>query len=201
MAKFSFLALASALAATANAAAPVAKRTIKLGNRKLRRGDAGTEALLKKARPYKKANKNAKKTARRRLDGDEEEFEIDGTYSLQFAECIDVKTYDEDLFDEDIVSYVQAGQIVAAKSYVLFHVCTDDTCYLDAEDDLYLVDLPTYLTNVATFHANKRNDYCEQCNEFEDYCNPEEEEEEEEEADEEADEEEGEEEDEGMCPA
>merc|ERR1711966_615425 len=74
-----------------------------------------------------------------------------------------------------------AGQVVSAKSYVLFHVCTDDTCYLDAEDDLYLVDLPTYLVNVATYHANKRNDYCEQCNEFDEYCNPEEEEEEEEE--------------------
>ena len=153
-------------------------RTIKHGDRKLRRGDAATEALRKKARPDKKAH-GAKKTGARRLDGEEEEFKIDVTYSLEFSECIDVKTYDEDLFDEDIVAYAQAGQIVAAKSYVLFHVCTDDTCYLDAEDDLYLVDLPTYLTNVATYHANKRTDYCEQCNQFEDYCNPEEEEEEE----------------------
>ena len=189
MAKFSFVALATVLAATANAAAPVAKKTIKLGNRKLRRGDAGTEALLKKARPYKKGG--AKKVARR-LEGDEEEeFAIDGSYSLQFSECIDVKAYDADLFDEDIVGYVEKGSIVAAQSYVLFHVCTDDTCYLDAEDDLYLVDLPTYLTNVATYHANKRTDFCEACNEFEDYCNPQEEEEAEE-AEEEEEEEEGE---------
>merc|ERR1711966_519197 len=84
-----------------------------------------------------------------------------------------------------------AGQVVSAKSYVLFHVCTDDTCYLDAEDDLYLVDLPTCLVNVATYHANKRNDYCEQCNEFDEYCNPEEEEEDEEEEGGEEEDEEG----------
>jgi len=195
MARFSFLALASVLAITANAGSPVVKKNIQLGNHQLRRGDPGTEALLKKARPYNKKT-TAKRASRRRLDGEEEEFEIDGSYSLQFSECVDIKTYDEDLFDEDIVDYVQAGQVVSSKSYVLFHVCTDDTCYLDAEDDLYLVDLPTYLVNVATYHANKRNDYCEQCNEFEDYCNPEEEEEDEEEEGEDEGEEESEDEDE-----
>jgi len=185
MVKLSFVALASALAAVSTDAAsrPVAKKHIKLGNRNLRRGDAATEALLKKATPYKGKRTGAKKVGRR---AEEEEFEIDGTYSLQFSECVDIKTMDEDLFDEDIVSYVQAGKIVAAKSYVLFHVC-HNTCYLDAEDDLYLVDLPTYLTNVAQYHANKRNDYCEQCERLEEVCNPEEEEVEEEEAAEEED--------------
>lgn len=193
MVHFSFLALASALAtvSAANTTGRTVTKTIKLGDRNLRRGDAATEALLKKATPYK-----GKKT-KRRLDGEEEEFEIDGSYSLQFSECIDVKTVDEDLFDEDIVGYVQSGQIVAAKSYVLFHVCTDDTCYLEGEDDLYLVDLPTYLTNVAQYHANKRNDFCEQCNEFDEYCNPEEEEVEEEEEEAEEDEAEEDEEEEG----
>lgn len=202
MVKFSFLALASAVATVSAAKSGPVKKHINLGNRNLRRGDAATEALLKKATPYK-GKRGAKKIANRRAeeDAEEEEFEITGAYSLQFSECIDIKTVDEDLFDEDIVGYVQSGQIVAAKSYVLFHVCQDDTCYIDAEDDLYLVDLPTYLTNIAQYHANKRNDFCEQCERFDEYCNPEEEEEEaaEEEAeDEEAEgEEDAEEEDEG----
>ena len=170
MVKFSFLALASALA-TASAAGTVQKKTIKLGERNLRRGDPATEALLKKAVPYKKGS-GARKVSQRRAE--ENEFEITGQYNLQFSECIDIKTYDEDLFDEDLVAYAQSGQIVAAKSYVLFHVCTDETCYLDGEDDLYMVDLGTYLTNVASYHANKRNDYCEQCERFDEYCNPEE---------------------------
>jgi len=176
MLKFSFLALASALA-TVNAHRAVHK-TIKLGNRNLRRGDPATEALLKKARPYKEntANASATTTTRRRLDGDEVEF--DGSYSLKFSQCIDAKTYDEDLFDEDLVSYVQAGQVVSAKSYVLFHVCQGDDCYYESEDDIYMVDLASYMTNVATYHANKRYDYCGACEEFQDYCEAEEEEEE-----------------------
>ena len=163
MVKFSFLALAAAASAAA-AASPAVKRTIKLGNRNLRRGDAGTEALLKKAVKY---NKKSVASARRGLD---EEFEIDGTYNLKFSECVDVKTYNEDLFDEDLVAYVQEGQVVSSSSYVLFHVCQSDDCYYESDDDLYIVDLPTYLENVATYHANKRTDYCEMCEEFEEYC-------------------------------
>eukprot|EP00584_Thalassiosira_punctigera_P011102 CAMPEP_0172529108 /NCGR_PEP_ID=MMETSP1067-20121228/3256_1 /TAXON_ID=265564 ORGANISM="Thalassiosira punctigera, Strain Tpunct2005C2" /NCGR_SAMPLE_ID=MMETSP1067 /ASSEMBLY_ACC=CAM_ASM_000444 /LENGTH=563 /DNA_ID=CAMNT_0013313103 /DNA_START=68 /DNA_END=1759 /DNA_ORIENTATION=- len=169
MVKFAFVALASVLATSANAGNSRAvrrKKTFKLGNRKLRRGDPATDALLNKARPYKR-NAAAKNVSRaRRLD----DFEIDGSYNLKFSECVEIKTYDEDLFNEDLVDYVQAGQIVQASSYVLFHVCQGDDCYYDAEDDIYIVDLPTYLTNVATYHANKRNDYCDACEEFEDYC-------------------------------
>ena len=123
---------------------------------------------------------------RSHLDG--EDFEIDGSYNLKFSQCVDLKTYDEDLFDEDLVDYVQAGQVVSTASYVLFHVCQGDDCYYEAEDDLYVIDLATYLTNVATYHANKRNDYCEQCEDFDDYCNAEEDEEDEEDEDEDEDE-------------
>ncbi|EJK63756.1 hypothetical protein THAOC_15568, partial [Thalassiosira oceanica] len=169
MVKFSFIALASALAASSASAGTATKKTIKLGRRNLRRGDPATKALLKNAAPYKKGG--AKKVHRRAEDAAEDEaedeaedagFEITGSYSLEFSQCIDVKTYNEDLFDEDIIGYAKAGQVVSTKSYVLFHICTDDTCYLDAEDDLYMVDLATYLANIATYHANKRIDFCEQ---------------------------------------
>lgn len=190
MVKFSFFALAGALAAADAASAP--GKIVKVGDRNLRRGDPATEALMKKAVPYKKSG--AKKVGRR-AEEEAEEFEIDGTYSLQFSECRDVRTVDEDLFDEDIVGYVESGKLVAAKSYVVFHVCQENVdCYLDSSDNLYMVDLGTYLSSVAKYHANKRNDFCEACKEFEETCNPEEEEEEEaeEEADAEGEEEEGE---------
>ncbi|KAL9188615.1 hypothetical protein ACHAXT_006993 [Thalassiosira profunda] len=198
MAKFTLLALASAVAA-ASAAAPATK-TVKLGNRMLRRGDPGTDALLKKARPYNKAGAN------RRLEGDGE-FEMDGTYNLKFSQCIDVKVRsfyqmlvlavvsDDNLFDDEVVAYAQAGQVVAVKNFVLFHVCKGDDCFYDQGDyDVFIVDLPTYLANIATYQSNKRVDYCEKCNEFEDFCNAEDEEaaEAEEDAEEEEQEEENE---------
>eukprot|EP00984_Skeletonema_dohrnii_P029076 scaffold19423_cov78-Skeletonema_dohrnii-CCMP3373.AAC.1 len=66
--KFSLVALAGAVA-SANASV----KNIKLGNRKLRRGDV-TEALLKNAVPFKT----------RRLDGGDEANEVDGSYSISF---------------------------------------------------------------------------------------------------------------------
>jgi len=124
-----------------------------------------TKALLKRARPYQG----------RRL----EQEEIDGSYSLKFSQCVEVKTANEDLFDENIIDYVKAGQVVSAKSYVLFHLCQGSYCYYDSDDDLYIVDLPTYLASIGPYHANKRLDYCEQCERFDDYCNAEEDEDEE----------------------
>ena len=165
MVKFSLIALSGALA-SANAGSN--RRIVKLGNRQLRRGEPTTEALLQRARPYKKSGNTS-----RRLEGD---FEIDGSYSIKFSQCVDIKTVDENLFDENLISYVQAGQVVSTKSYVLFHVCQNNNCYYESDDDLYIVDLPTYLSNVAMYYANQRTNYCEACNEFQDYCNPEEEE-------------------------
>jgi len=186
MVKFSLLALAAAIttaSASNSAAAPTLnKKTIKLGNRKLRRGDATTEALLKKAVPYKK-------NGARRLEEDNQ-FEITSAHAIEFSQCIDVVTKDEDMFDEDIVQYVESGAIIAAKSYVTFHVCKkDSTCYLDSQDDLFIIDLPSYVTAVAAHYANEKQDYCNSCEELDEYCNPEEEEEE---AQEDAEQDEGE---------
>ncbi|KAL7547236.1 hypothetical protein ACHAWF_010551 [Thalassiosira exigua] len=99
---------------------------------------------------------------RRRLD----EFEVDGSYSLKFSQCVDLKLMDEDLFDDEFVSYTKAGQIVSTKSYVLFHVCQDNDCYYESEDDLYLVDLSTYAGNVASAFAASRNAYCDSCDTY-----------------------------------
>lgn len=33
-----------------------------------------------------------------------------------------------------------------------------------------MVDLPTYLMNVAQYHATKRSNYCGACMELEEYC-------------------------------
>lgn len=165
MVKFSIVILASIIAA---ARGGTVHKTMNLNNLKFRRGDPDTEALLKKVRPY---------FAGRRL---QEEVAFDGSYNLKFSRCVDVKTYNELLFDgEDIIEDVKAGDVAAVKSYVLFHVCQSATCDYDAEDDLYVIDLPTYLKGVAQYHANKRNDYCTECEMFADTCNPASEEEEE----------------------
>ncbi|KAL7526105.1 hypothetical protein ACHAXR_001319, partial [Thalassiosira sp. AJA248-18] len=140
---------------------------------------ASAEALLQKARPYRKAagggdaSSSTSPTSRhhhhnhhhhrRRLD---ENYAFDGSYSLKFSQCIDMKLLDQDLFDEDVIEYTEAGQITSTASYALFHICQNDDCYYESEDDLYIVDLATYVKNVAGYHANVKSSYCDACDAY-----------------------------------
>ena len=192
---FSLFALASVLASTASAAtSPIRRKTIKLDNnqRTLRRGEPSTEALLKVARPY---SNGASSSRNRRLDG--EELNIDGSYSLKFNQCAELKTKDEEMFeDENMIAYVQSGQIASTASYVLFHICESSSdCYYDTDGDVYMVSLADWLTYISQSHASKRTDYCNACNEFADYCTQDAEEQQAEEDEEEDDRDEEEEED------
>jgi len=157
--KFPLIALAGALA-SANASV----KNIKLGGaRQLRRGDPTTEALLQKAVPFKKTT--------RQLE-DANENQVDGSYSISFGKCVDIKTKSDDLFNENIVDQVQSGNALSLKSYVLFYACKDSTGYGCSENgsDVYMVDLPTYLSVVGMKQANQRSDYCEQCERNQEYC-------------------------------
>lgn len=149
--KFSIFIIAGVLA-SANASV-----NIKFGNRQLRRG-VRTETLLKNAVPFKT----------RRLDG---EAEIDGSYSLSFGKCVDIKTKSEDLFNGNFIDQVQNGNALSLKSYVLFYACQDAYGYGCSEDNsnVYMIDLPTYLSIVGTKEAYQRNEYCEICEENLDY--------------------------------
>ena len=140
------------------ASANASSKNLKFGNHQLRRGIGSEVTLLKNAVPFKT----------RRLDGgDEDGAEIDGSYSISFGKCVDIKTKSEDLFNGNFVDEVQNGNVLSMKSYVLFYACQDAYGYGCSEDgsDVYMVDLPTYLSVVGTKKAYERNDYCGKCEE------------------------------------
>ena len=150
MIKFSATSLPIILAAATGVNAQI--RTLTKPNRHEVAG-----SLMKHAKPYH----NAK---HRRLQ--EDEMAINATYSIQFSSCLDIKTYDANLFDEDIIQYVKSGRVVSTKSYVLFYACEDEC----DDDDLYIVDLPTYLTSIVEYKAEEMENYCRACEEAEDIC-------------------------------
>jgi hypothetical protein len=161
MVKFPPVVLATILAAApSSATAEGVRNTITLWNHHLRQGHPSTATLLKRTHPYK----TAEQRKRNLQDG------IDGSYNVKFSHCLDIKTYDENLFDDKIVQYVQAGQVISTKSFVLFHACQGNNCYYEAEDDLYIVDLPTYLATAAVYHAEERMNFCEACDHFVNQC-------------------------------
>ena len=127
---------------------------------------AQIKMLSKPKRSHIGIPKNAKpySSSHRRLE--EEDLAINATYSIQFSSCLDIKTYNPDLFDEDIIAYVKAGKVVSTKSYVLFTACPDE----EACDDTYIVDLSTYLSTVVEHRSEDKENYCKACEEVEDAC-------------------------------
>jgi hypothetical protein len=155
---FSLTALTLALTTT-----PTLASKIRLSNLRINSSSdpALSRALLSKASPYN----------RRRAQDNEQAAALDGSYSLKFSSCVDVKLYDDEFANSEYADQIAAGTVTPTKSYVIFHVCTDQTCGYEGVDDLYIVDLASYLGTVATYHAEKSGKYCEACGEFEDVCN------------------------------
>jgi len=157
---------------------------------RMKKGQFNKNSLMRGAKPY---NAN---TARKL---EEQEWEINGEYSIQFNSCLSLTIADEDLFDENYIGLAKEGLITAQKSYILFDVCYTQDCYYQEDNAkmTFITDVGTFFQSFADFLPNQVQNYCEGCQQNEDYCfgNIQQEEEEEEEQQEEESGEESEEED------
>jgi hypothetical protein len=123
--------------------------------------------LMEKAVPVQKTNLG------RQLNNDQK-FELTGAYSLQFNKCISLPMEaDEDsiMFNEDLMSYTKNGKIVTQKSYVLFNVCVTEMCsYYASDDNLYMVELESYMDAIVDFYIDRNDEYCSACEDAKEYC-------------------------------
>ena len=103
----------------------------------------------------------------RKLDGAQQQF--DGSTSIKFSKCVDIKTLPNNYVvdDDTVLSNIKYGDMLSVKSYVLFHLCSGDTCY---EDEEYIVDINTYTKNIASYYANYEETICQACNKYADFC-------------------------------
>lgn len=99
---------------------------------------------------------------------------ISADKSIMFNSCTSLSTapQNEDvMFGDNYIAYTKNGQIVSEKSYVLFNVCETDNCiYQAADEDLYMVDLATYMESMGEYLPTQRKNYCEACQDSQDYC-------------------------------
>lgn len=156
--KFLGLAL-TALLGVASGKKSVSNKQMKA---RLEKGQVNKRSLMKNAKPY-----NA---AARKLD--EEEWQINGMYSVQFNSCFSMTVEDENMFDEYIINYAAQGDVVNEKSFILFSVCYTSDCYYQADEEkmTFITDIPSFFQAFADFLPNQVEQYCEGCQENEDYC-------------------------------
>lgn len=121
-------------------------------SRRLGSTSGGSNALLRKAS--------------RKLDGSSPYQQ-----SIQFSKCVDIKTLPDNYdFDDDmVISTMKSGDMLSAKSYVIFNWCSGDTSSCD-EDEKYIVDINTYTKNIASYFANYEGTICQACNKYADFC-------------------------------
>ena len=147
---------------------PISTNTLQ---KRLAQGKFDKRALVRNSQPYDDHTKA--RLAQRKLDqGDDGEFEIDGSYSVSFNECLNVKIENENLLDDELLYYAKNEMVLATKSYIIFSICETDNCYYDEEDMslTFVTDLPSFVGAFIEYLPNQAESYCNGCQENEDYC-------------------------------
>jgi hypothetical protein len=110
----------------------------------------------------------------RRLDQQNQQFQITAQDSIKFNQCLSLSTEpanQDTLFGDDTIEYTKKGMIISQKSYVLFNVCETDACSYAADDNnLFMVDLATYMGALVNYLPNQKEEYCRACEQAQDYC-------------------------------
>jgi hypothetical protein len=116
-----------------------------------------------KAAYYSKLMRGAKETPNsqlRRLDQEEYWIDISG-YSMKFEMCQFVKTYDDELAENE-----EYPSVLGTKRFVVFRLCPDSDCsscnYNYGE---YIISLDEYLEATVAYQQELQQDMCDACNE------------------------------------
>ena len=105
----------------------------------------------------------------------ENKFELTSMYSFNFDKCVSIRTEPSDageiIFDATLEQYASKGEIVPAKSYILFNVCKTKYCdYYKADDNLFMIDIGTYMAAIADYYVSRHEAYCDACVDSTTYC-------------------------------
>ena len=160
----------AALALAALASMAEGKKTIsgKQLQSRIRNGQFNKQTLMRNAKPYG----DTKRKLEQQQDAAEEQWQINGLYSVQFSSCLSMTVQDEDMFGENYINLVQDGDLVAEKSYILFTACETESCYYQADDAkmTFITDIASFFQAFADFLPSQVESYCEGCNQNYDYC-------------------------------
>jgi hypothetical protein len=92
----------------------------------------------------------------------DEEMVVDiSSYSIRFEKCQFIKTYDDELADDE-----EFGSVLATKRFVIFRLCPSGSCsscnYGYGE---YMIDLEQYLETTTQYQQELQEEMCQACEE------------------------------------
>jgi hypothetical protein len=133
-------------------------------NRRLKNGLVNKQTLMAGAKP-------ANEFTKRKLE--ENEWEINGDYSIQFNHCMSLTIQNEELWnDANFVDMAANGDLISEKDYIVFNVCETASCSYYSEDEkmTFIADVGTYFQAISQYLPTKVQEYCEACEQNYDYC-------------------------------
>jgi hypothetical protein len=133
-------------------------------NRRLKNGLVNKQTLMAGAIP-------ANEFTKRKLE--ENAFEINGQYSIQFDHCLSLTVQNENLWgDANYVDMAANGDLISAKDYIIFNVCETQYCSYNAQDDkmTFIADVGTYFQALSGYLPTKVEEYCQACEQNYNYC-------------------------------
>lgn len=112
-----------------------------------------------KSKYMSKLVKNAKVT--RQLE--EEQGEVDLTnYSLKFEQCQFVKTYSDELAEEE-----EMDTVLQTQRFVIFRLCPNNYCSsCNSNYGEYVIDLQEYLESTVQYQQELQEEMCQACEEY-----------------------------------
>jgi hypothetical protein len=133
-----------------------------------------TPKLMSKAMKYEDFIAKHGKTAPRKLEDGNQEFQISSYHTINPQECVNFKVQTDNIYDENVISYAADGTAIAEKSYVIFQVTSSATAYYSDGNgqDNWIAPLGDFMEAMVTYKSAQRESYCEQCQKSVDYCYP-----------------------------
>eukprot|EP00934_Nitzschia_sp_Nitz4_P003265 Nitzschia sp. Nitz4//scaffold397_size11424//2285//3793//NITZ4_009039-RA/size11424-snap-gene-0.11-mRNA-1//-1//CDS//3329550278//3255//frame0 len=92
----------------------------------------------------------------------EEDYAVDiSTYSLKFQRCQFVKSYDDELAENE-----ESVTVLSTKRFVVFRLCPSSSCSsCNSGYGEYIVDLETYLQTTVEYQQELQEEMCNACQE------------------------------------
>jgi hypothetical protein len=95
-------------------------------------------------------------------------MQISPNQMVQFRSCVAVETENYNLLLDNLVDYTKEGVLTSIQNYVLFDICSSSDC--NDDDNVFVVDLETYIGATLDSGPAERQKTCEACKEYADTC-------------------------------
>jgi len=95
--------------------------------------------------------------------------------TIKFNSCVVMQTQNYNLYMDNLISAAQSGRITSIRNYVLFELCTNNSCndrnwFGGQSNNLYMIDLATFIEAAIAYGPSEKERVCQACQNYAESC-------------------------------